>query len=80
MQRLTQNDFLLRSRKAHGKKYDYSQAKIISATEKVTIVCPQHGPFKQAPYAHYPKAAEKVPFRGIHERSNTDEVAVLSGT
>ena len=53
MQRLTQDDFLLRSRKAHGKKYDYSRAKIVSATEKVTIVCPQHGPFEQAPYVHY---------------------------
>jgi hypothetical protein len=53
MQRLTQHDFLLRSRKAHGKKYDYSRAKIVSATEKVTIVCPQHGPFEQAPYVHY---------------------------
>lgn len=53
MRRLTQDDFLLRSRKAHGKKYDYSRAKIVSATEKVTIVCPQHGPFEQAPYVHY---------------------------
>jgi hypothetical protein len=53
MQRLSQDDFIVRSRQIHGKKYDYSRAKIVSATTKVVIVCPKHGPFEQAPYVHY---------------------------
>jgi hypothetical protein len=53
MQRLTQDAFIVRSRQAHGERYDYSRARIINATAKVTIVCPQHGPFEQVPYVHY---------------------------
>jgi len=53
MQRLTQDDFIVRSRKIHGEKYDYSRAEVVNATTKVVIVCPEHGPFEQAPYVHY---------------------------
>jgi hypothetical protein len=53
MRRLTHDEFIRRARNAHGPKYDYSQVILVSATEKVVIVCPQHGPFNQAPYVHY---------------------------
>ncbi len=44
-QRFTQEDFLTKAKAVHGDKYDYSQAKYITGTEKVKIICPHHGPF-----------------------------------
>jgi len=86
MQRLTQHEFLGRSRQAHGNKYDYSRAKIVSAIDKVTIVCPQHGPFKQAPYVHYqmgcgcPACAgrRKTPLRDMKRLAKQRDGACLS--
>jgi hypothetical protein len=51
--RLTQDEFVERSRAVHGSKYDYSQA-VYGQTnrDKVTIVCMDHGPFEQTPVAH----------------------------
>lgn len=51
--RLTQDEFVERSRAVHGIKYDYSQA-VYGQTnrDKVTIVCMDHGPFEQMPVAH----------------------------
>ena len=51
--RLTQEQFLAKARAAHGDKYDYSQARYSGNSVKVTIICPQHGPFKQAPFGHW---------------------------
>jgi len=36
----------------HGDKYDYSKVKYQKSTEKVEIVCPEHGPFWQLPLNH----------------------------
>ncbi len=44
--------FLVEAKEVHGSKYDYSQVKYESADKKVTIVCPEHGPYRQAPYVH----------------------------
>jgi len=52
--RIVMNTNLLieRARKAHGDKYDYSLVKYIGNKNKVKIICPEHGVFKQAPYHH----------------------------
>jgi|ERR1700723_2085038 len=50
--RVTQKDFLRRSRAAHGNKYDYSEAVYRGCYHRVTIICRKHGPFKQWPYNH----------------------------
>lgn len=51
--RLTQDEFVERSRAVHGDKYDYSQAVYgLTNRDKVTIVCVDHGPFEQMPVAH----------------------------
>ncbi|TKB46216.1 hypothetical protein FCL40_18145 [Ferrimonas sediminicola] len=44
--------FVCRAKKTHGNKYLYDQLGYIDSTTKVTIVCPEHGPFKQEPYRH----------------------------
>ena len=36
----------------HNNKYDYSKINYISAKEKIIIICPIHGDFKQTPNSH----------------------------
>lgn len=50
--RLTLDQFIEKSKKVHGEKYDYSQAVYISSQHKVSIICPLHGLFKQTPSSH----------------------------
>ena len=51
--RLSQEEFINRSRAIHGNKYDYSQALYIQAFQKVLIKCPFHGFFYQYPFGHF---------------------------
>jgi len=44
--------FLEDAWRAHGDRYDYSQVKYVNALSKVTIVCPDHGAFRQTPATH----------------------------
>lgn len=44
--------FLEDARLAHGNRYVYSQVKYINALTKVTIICLDHGAFKQKPANH----------------------------
>lgn len=44
--------FIDQARKTHGDKYDYSQVEYTKATEKVKILCPDHGRFWQSPANH----------------------------
>ena len=46
------NDFIEKSRKIHGNKYDYSKTKYVDVKTKVCIICPEHGEFWQLPYNH----------------------------
>jgi hypothetical protein len=50
--RLTTEQFIERSKKIHGDKYDYSKVEYISSFLKVVIICPVHGEFEQAPNNH----------------------------
>ena len=48
----TNEEFIERARKVHGDKYDYSKVNYIKSSEKVCIICPEHGEFWQAPSTH----------------------------
>jgi hypothetical protein len=48
----TRDRFLEDARQAHGDRYDYSQVEYVNALTKVTIICPDHGPFRQKPANH----------------------------
>jgi len=50
-QRGTFEEFVAKSRKVHGDKYKYVD--YVNNKDKVTIICPTHGPFKQSPVQHY---------------------------
>lgn len=45
-------DFIKRAKQVHGDKYDYSKAEYKGNTEKVCIICPEHGEFWQQASNH----------------------------
>lgn len=50
--RLSQDDFLERSYKIHGDKYDYTKVDYQGQNTNVKIICPIHGVFTQLPSTH----------------------------
>lgn len=44
--------FIERAKLIHGNKYNYSKVEYIKASQKVCIVCPEHGEFWQTPNEH----------------------------
>lgn len=51
--KLSKKEFVERSNKIHHNKYDYSLVDYKKNTNKVSIICPEHGVFKQTPSNHY---------------------------
>lgn len=50
--KITTEDFIQKSKKVHGDKYDYSITNYINQRIKVVIICKQHGEFTQNPTHH----------------------------
>jgi len=50
--RLKPNEFISKAQKLHGGQYDYSEIIYVYANDKVSIICPKHGKFHQAPSKH----------------------------
>jgi Zn finger protein HypA/HybF involved in hydrogenase expression len=44
---VTKDNLITRFQSVHGEQYDYSLITDVSVGEKVTIICPEHGEFKQ---------------------------------
>ena len=64
--RLSLLEFIKKSRKVHGDKYDYSKVEYVNAHTKVCIICPEHGKFEQKASVHLsgygcPKCGHKTP-------------------
>ena len=51
-QQLTNEEFISKAKKVHGDKFDYSKTNYISHKDKVEIICPIHGIFKQKANNH----------------------------
>lgn len=45
-------DFVSKAAVVHEDSYDYSESVYVSATEKLKIICAEHGPFMQTPNDH----------------------------
>lgn len=45
-------EFIKKSRKIHGNKYNYNEVNYHNCKSPVTIICPNHGPFHQIPNGH----------------------------
>jgi hypothetical protein len=51
--KLTQEEFLAKAVATHGAgRYDYSQVAYLGTKDKIKIVCPEHGEFKQEAKSH----------------------------
>jgi hypothetical protein len=50
--RLDVKEFILRSKKVHEDKYEYSKVNYVRNSDKVIITCPKHGGFMQEPQNH----------------------------
>ena len=44
--------FILKARKIHGERFDYSQVEYFTALKKIKIICRKHGVFEQKPSYH----------------------------
>ena len=53
---LTSATFIEKAKAVHGDRYDYAQVEYLKSNSKVTIYCPDHGPFEQTPNSHLSKA------------------------
>lgn len=51
-QRQSVEEFIERAHVVHGETYDYSKVEYKTARVAVTIICPMHGEFRQAPDKH----------------------------
>ena len=56
-------------KKIHGDRYDYSKVNFTKTTEKVIIICPEHGEFEQTPHAHL--KGQGCPRCGILKRAKS---------
>jgi len=45
-------EFIVKAKRVHGSRYDYSEVVYVSAKQKVKIICSTHGPFLQSPDSH----------------------------
>ena len=48
----TTEEYVGKCKEIHQDKYDYSLVNYISSSDKVTIICPEHGPFEQIARNH----------------------------
>jgi len=48
----TNDEFIEKSKKIHGNKYDYSKVKYIDSRLKIIIICKKHGEFEQNTHSH----------------------------
>ena len=50
---INKEEFIKRAKEIHGNKYDYSKVNYTKVTDKVCIICPEHGEFWQEARQHY---------------------------
>ena len=66
---LNVESFIKKAKKIHGNKYDYSKVIYKTCRDKVIIVCPEHGEFKQQVSSHI-NDKSGCPKCGILKRTN----------
>ena len=52
MRRLTNKEFIEKSKLKHGDLFDYSLSEYVNDGIKVKIICKEHGEFEQTPNNH----------------------------
>lgn len=74
--KLTQSEFIEKSKITHNNKYDYSLTVYKKYEEKVIIVCKIHGEFLQTPHMHL--SGNGCPTCNKNTRRNTEEFIEMS--
>lgn len=49
---ISTEQWVAKAKAKHGDRYDYGSTVFNGATEKLTIICPEHGPFDQVAWTH----------------------------
>lgn len=70
--KLSNEEFIEKSKSIHGNKYDYSKVDYKNNRTKVCIICPEHGEFWQTPHNHLigqgcPKCKERKLEKEVRE-------------
>ena len=52
MKKLTNDEFIAKSKNIHGEKYNYSQVEYKTSHSKIKIICSIHGTFEQTANQH----------------------------
>ena len=69
----TTKEFIEKAKQVHGDKYDYSKVEYVRSSEKVCIICPEHGEFWQTPNAHLKgSGCSKCPRRKRQSKFTTE--------
>jgi len=72
LHRLTTEEFIEKSKKIHGDKYDYREVNYEKAKTKVSIICPEHGRFFITPNDHL--SGHGCPKCGVIESRGENEI------
>jgi len=67
--KLTTEEFIEKSKRIHGNKYDYSLVEYKNNHTKVKIICSEHGIFEQTPKKHF--TGQNCPNCSINKKSNS---------
>ena len=63
------NEFIIKSKKIHGDKYDYTKTEYDTAVKKIIVICEHHGEFKISPNNHL--RGRGCPFCGREKASKS---------
>lgn len=75
MRKLTRDQVIEKFKAVHGDRYDYSSIEYVNMSTPVTIICPEHGEFRQFPTNHIKGVG--CPSCGGNKRMSTDEFKKL---
>ena len=73
--KISPEEFIEKSKKIHGDKYDYSLCEYKNANSNVTIICKKHGEFKQ--YAKLHMSGSNCPKCFGRDKDNDDVINTL---
>ncbi len=68
------NDIIKEFNEVHGDKYDYSLVKYTGVSDKVKIICPEHGVFEQRPSGHKSGKGCKLCGNKSSNKKTNDEI------
>lgn len=71
----TTREFVVKAKRIHGEKYNYSLVNYINSRTKVNIICPLHGIFTQIPNQHLRKHGCKKCYWSYKSSTTSDFIA-----